>query len=290
MAKTGHKIFLILLAVTVVAVFILLLNRGYSYYSTSIADRFYHPDDNALKPSGLYGHGFGIIGALFILTGVGSYMARKRYRSLSRIGTLKGWLEIHIFLCTLGPVLILYHTSFKFGGIVAISFWSMVMVVVSGIIGRFIYIQIPRTIEGRELSLNEIRGMKSDLAGTIRNVYLIDDESFNNLTTTISLKKETFEQGVFLSRFIKRYMADRETISEVKQNLKKNNLSRTQYKTILSLVRGEITLNRKIEQLDRMQKLFENWHVAHLPFALVMLVIITIHVIVTVVLGYRWIL
>lgn len=289
MAKTGHKIFLILLAVTVGAVFLLLLNRGYSYYSTSIADRFYHPDDNALKPSGLYGHGFGITGALFILIGVASYMARKRYRSLSRIGTLKGWLEIHIFLCTLGPVLILYHTSFKFGGIVAISFWSMVMVVVSGIIGRFIYIQIPRTIEGRELSLNEIRGMKSDLAGTIRNVYLIDDESFNNLTATISLKKETFEHGVFLSRFIKRYMADRETISSVKLNLKKNNLSRTQYKTILSLVRGEITLNRKIEQLDRMQKLFENWHVAHLPFALVMLVIITIHVIVTVVLGYRWI-
>jgi hypothetical protein len=76
---------------------------------------------------------------------------------------LKYWLEFHIFLCSLGPVMILFHTAFKFGGIVSISFWSMIAVVVSGIIGRFIYIQIPRTIEGRELSLNEVREMKGDL-------------------------------------------------------------------------------------------------------------------------------
>ena len=69
----------------------------------------------------------------------------------------------HIFLCTLGPILVLFHTSYKFGGLVVISFWSMVAVFLSGIIGRFIYIQIPRTIEGRELSLNEIREMKSDV-------------------------------------------------------------------------------------------------------------------------------
>jgi hypothetical protein len=289
MGKLRHKILLSVLAAIVLAVFLLLMNRGLSYYSTSIADRFYHPDDNALKPSGIFGHGFGIIGTLFIVTGVGSYMARKRYRFLFRIGTLKGWLEFHIFLCTLGPVLILFHTSFKFGGIVAISFWSMVMVVISGIIGRFIYIRIPRTIEGRELSLNEIRGMKSDIVGTIRNVYLLDEESFNNITESVK-PVETNEQGGFLTRGINRYFHDRETLNTVKLTLKKNNLSRVQYNSIISLVRGELSLNRKIEQLDRMQKLFEHWHVAHLPFALVMLVIVTIHVIVTVVLGYRWIL
>ncbi|MBN1199798.1 MAG: hypothetical protein JXA23_10635 [Bacteroidales bacterium] len=37
----------------------------------------------------------------------------------------------------------LFHTSFKFGGLVAISFWSMAAVFFSGIIGRFIYIRIP---------------------------------------------------------------------------------------------------------------------------------------------------
>ncbi|TAL80909.1 MAG: hypothetical protein EPN88_00840, partial [Bacteroidetes bacterium] len=164
MSKTAHKIFISILVVVVFITFVVILSKGISYYRTGTEERFYHPDHSLLKPSGFLGHGMGILGSLFMIIGVGTYMARKRYRFLSRMGLLKHWLEFHIFLCTLGPVLVLFHTAFKFGGLVAISFWSMVAVFLSGIIGRFIYIQIPRTIEGRELSLNEVRGMKTDVA------------------------------------------------------------------------------------------------------------------------------
>jgi len=57
----------------------------------------------------------------------------------------------------------------------------------------------------------------------------------------------------------------------------------------VGLVKHEIALNRKIERLVTMQNLFKYWHVAHLPFALVMLVIMIIHVAVTVAFGFRWI-
>ncbi len=143
-----------------------------------------------LKPSGILGHGIGIIGSLFIIIGVFSYMARKRYRFLSRLGLLKHWLEFHIFLCTLGPILVLFHTAFKFGGIVAVSFWSMVAVFLSGVIGRFIYLQIPRSIEGRELSLNEVKEMKSNVAGIVRNSYNLDEESYNTIDEFV--KKESW--------------------------------------------------------------------------------------------------
>ncbi len=162
MSKTAHRIFLSILVAIVFCSLIFLINKGMTYYGLNLEDRVYHPDHDVLKPSGLLGHGLGIVGTLAIIIGVSSYMARKRYRFLSRIGILKHWLEFHIFLCTLGPILILFHTAYKFGGLVAISFWSMVAVFLSGIIGRFIYLQIPRSIEGRELSLNEVRGMKSD--------------------------------------------------------------------------------------------------------------------------------
>jgi hypothetical protein len=76
-----------------------------------------------------------------------------------RLGKLENWLEFHIFLCALGPIMVLFHTAYKFGGIVAVSFWSMVAVFLSGIIGRFIYLQIPRSIEGRELSLNDVKDL-----------------------------------------------------------------------------------------------------------------------------------
>ena len=57
----------------------------------------------------------------------------------------------------------------------------------------------------------------------------------------------------------------------------------------MDLIRNELTLNRRIERLQLMQNLFKYWHVAHLPFALVMLIIMVIHVAVTIVFGYKWI-
>ena len=137
------------------------------------------PIMNCLKPNGLLGHGIGIIGSISMVAGVSIYMLRKRMRSLGRLGKLKHWLEFHIFLCTLGPILVLFHTSFKIGGVVAISFWSMVAVVLSGVIGRFIYIQIPRTIEGRALSLNEVRGMKTDIRDVLVSKYALDKDSLD---------------------------------------------------------------------------------------------------------------
>ncbi|NOU16506.1 MAG: hypothetical protein HOO91_02975 [Bacteroidales bacterium] len=288
MSKIAHRIFLSILVIIVVTTLIVLLYNGISYYKVSVEERFYHPDHSLLKPSGIWGHGMGILGSLSMIIGVSIYMVRKRYRLLSRLGLLKHWLEFHIFLCTLGPILILFHTAFKFGGLVAISFWSMVAVFLSGIIGRFIYIQIPRSIEGRELSLNEVREMKSDVAGIVRKSYNLDEESYNILADSIKKKVELYHKFAIV-RYIRKYFDDRKSIYTVKTLLKKNNLTRTEYKKILALVKNDITLNRKIERLDTVQNLFKYWHVVHSPFALVMLIIMIIHVAVTIAFGYRWI-
>lgn len=55
------------------------------------------------------------------------------------------------------------------------------------------------------------------------------------------------------------------------------------------MVRNEISLNNRIERLSTMQQLFKYWHVAHLPFALIMLIIMVIHVAITLAFGYRWV-
>jgi len=75
----------------------------------------------------------------------------------------------------------------------------------------------------------------------------------------------------------------------VRKVLKRNNLKRRDYRKIVSLVKTDIRLSRRIERLDRMKNLFRFWHVAHLPFALIMLLIMVIHIGVTILFGYRWI-
>jgi len=288
MNKTAHRIYLTLLSVIVILAFMAIANKGYTYYKLGIEDRFFHSDHSLLKPSGIWGHGMGIIGSLFMILGVLLYMFRKRYRIFSRIGILKHWLEFHIFLCTLGPILVLFHTSFKFGGIVAISFWSMVAVFLSGIIGRFIYIQIPRTIEGRELSLNEVREMAGDISNTLSSTTGLDEESLLIIANAAKPKAQ-LQNGNFVTRYFNKKAENRKTLSTVKAVMQRNNLQKAQQKQVISLVKNEWSLNSRIERLVLMQNLFKYWHVAHLPFALVMLVIMIIHVAVTIVFGYRWI-
>jgi hypothetical protein len=102
MNKTAHRIYLSVLSLIVVLALIVVINKGYAYYKISMEERYFNPDHTVLKPSGIWGHGMGIIGSLLMILGVSLYMARKRYRVFSRIGILKHWLEFHIFLCTLG--------------------------------------------------------------------------------------------------------------------------------------------------------------------------------------------
>jgi len=288
MQKTGHSIYISTLTGIIVLATISLFIVGFPYYNTPLIDRFYHSDHDLYKPSGLIGHGLGIIGTLLIVIGVFSYMARKRYRFLSRFGRLKYWLEFHIFLCILGPIMILYHTAFKFGGIVSISFWSMVVVVASGVIGRYIYLQIPRSMEGRELSLNEVREMKSNLNAHIKTRFNLDEKSYNAILEYTSINSQD-HNGDEKIRMIRKNKENNISTRRLKKTLRKYRLSEASIRGIIKLIKNEISLNKKLQRLQSMQRLFKYWHIVHLPFALIMLVIMIIHVGITLAFGARWI-
>ncbi len=288
MSPLAHRIYISTLTSIVVLTTIFLFYKGLFYYSTPLEERFYHPDHAWFKPSGAFGHGLGIVGTLLILIGVFGYIARKRYKFLSRLGRLKYWLEFHIFLCTLGPIMILFHTSFKFGGIVSISFWSMVAVVASGVIGRFIYIQIPRTIEGRELSLGELKEKKGDVEKILQHSYGLNEMDYKALMdATLIMPRQA--GGNLLGQMLGKFFDDRKTVGKVKRMLLNNRMSKENVQKVAKLISAELSMNNRIERLQTMRKLFKYWHVAHLPFAIIMLIIMVIHVVVTLVFGYRWI-
>lgn len=288
MTGPAHRIFRGVLIGIGITVFLILAYWGFSYYNTSLEERPFHDDHDALKPSGPVGHGLGILGTLLILIGVLSYIGRKKKKFLPRVGALKYWLEFHIFLCSVGPLLVLFHTAFKFGGIVSISFWSMVAVVLSGIIGRFIYIQIPRTIQGRELSLTEIKEMKDNMNLALSQKYGLEDHMYTRLMNATKLEFPHSDKG-FIERNLQRLKHHQGIKTEVHSILKQTNLDRKEKHGVMKLVNHEMTMNNRIRRLQTMQKLFKYWHVAHLPFALIMLVIMVIHVAITIAFGYKWI-
>lgn len=270
--KTLHTIYLLFLALIVIAVTYYLAYYGYSYYNTPLEERFYHEQHRWFKPSGIFGQGLGIVGTFLIAFGVFFYMACKRYHLLSRFIRLKYLLEFHIFLCTLGPVLVLFHTTFKFGGIVSIAFWSMVAVVLSGVVGRFIYNQIPRTLEGRELTLKELYDLRQDLVERLQSGLQQD----NKITSLPDLAGDAHSNT-------------KEARATLRSTILKSSLPARERKEMLGILRQEERLSKRIARLHTMQRFFKYWHVAHLPFALIMLIIVIIHIAVSLIMGYKWI-
>lgn len=255
--KLLHKSSIVLYSTILVSTLVYYGYLGFRYYSLPIVDRYYDPMYNQLKPSGSIGHWLGIIGTTLIALAVIVYMARKRMKIFRGIGTMKYWLEFHIFLCTEGSILVLFHTTFKFGGIVSVAFWSMAMVWLSGFVGRYIYVQIPRTIDGRELSLKEIQDLRAALEAELMTKYKLE---LNQLET---LK-----------------------MSKIDKQLKASNISKDEIKKINLLVSKERHYAGRIKRLTTMRNLFKQWHVVHLPFSIVMLVITIIHIGVALYFGY----
>ncbi len=285
MNKTTHTLFIGTMTAIVIVVTAYLSYTGFSYYRLPLEERFYHPQHAWFKPSGAYGHGIGILGTFLILFGVTIYIARKRYNFMTKQLRLKYLLEFHIFLCTLGPILILFHTAFKFGGLVSVAFWSMVAVVASGVIGRFIYIQIPRTVEGRELSLNEVKGMRSELVDSLKQRTGLNEQLIPLLVGAEGEDGGSDKRGSFISR----YIAERRALGAIRSAMEAKRIDRAERSAIIRMAKEEFALSHRIGRLLLMQRMFKYWHVAHLPFALIMLIVLIIHVAVTLSFGYRWI-
>ena len=285
----GRKFFIYGMVSITLVTFCFLVYTGWTYYTLPIEERFFHTLHPIFKPSGLLGHGLGIIGSLCMIVGVFSYMIRKRKRSLSRVGTLKNWLEFHIFLCSIGPIMVLFHTAFKFGGIVAISFWSMVAVVASGVIGRFIYNQIPRSIQGQELTLGEVMSIRQNVHSELET---LSAHTHMGLDTLFNQQNQTVQVGnskSLISSLWNDFKNDYTKFRSIKLGFRSSGIPKVDQNRILKLIKTEFQLRRKINHLHSMQMLFRSWHVVHLPFALIMLVIMIVHIIITLTFGYKWI-
>jgi hypothetical protein len=97
-------------------------------------------------PSSLVGHGIGIVGIALMLFAATAYTLRKR-RMDARWGSLETWLRLHMVAGLVGPYMVLLHTSMHFYGLAGVTMLLTVVVVGSGLVGRYLYTAVPRVTE-----------------------------------------------------------------------------------------------------------------------------------------------
>jgi hypothetical protein len=101
------------------------------------------------RASGLVGHGIGVLGLILMVMTETLYSIRKQ-QSGAGWGNMAGWLRFHIFTGLVGPYMVLLHTTMRFRGLAGIAMLLTVVVVVSGVVGRYIYTSVPRALSSTE--------------------------------------------------------------------------------------------------------------------------------------------
>jgi hypothetical protein len=287
----SHILFVVFLVAIGLLVPLAIGLRGCDYYTTPVAERPFHPRYEQLKPSGLESHGYGIVGSLMIMTGVGMYASRKRVAFLRNAGPIRTYLSVHIFLCLLGPSLIIYHTTFKFGGLVAVSLWSMLAVVASGVVGRYLYIQIPKTMQGQEMSEGEMTRESETLRETLLQTSGLAPADLDRMESLVLARGGKRHAGI-LGSLLDGLTFDlhrRRQLRLFQQEFERSRISGQLLARLSHLALRRSVLRRRMEMLEQSRRLFHLWHVIHLPFTIVMFVILFIHVGVAVAFGYWWI-
>jgi hypothetical protein len=276
---------------------IALLVYGFTYYWSSPAQRALSPKHAYLKPSGAIGLRLGMFGFLLFLL-IFLYPLRKKWAWLGRQGSSKRWLDFHVLLGLLAPVVITFHSSFKFSGIAGVAYWIMVVVALSGVVGRYIYAQIPRSLNSAELSLQEAQEQSARMATQLKNTGILSPRDIEGLLRLPDIKR--MESISLIGTLWKMLVFDFGFPFRIWRLRQKMLWSQRRWWSLVGLGRGEnavleraismardqTLLTKKILFLSKSHRMLHLWHVIHRPFSYSFAVLASIHVILMLMLGY----
>ena len=137
-AEKGHRTRVLLAWLLAASVVLVIAGYGFNYYTLSAAQRPFSAKHELLRPSGSIGITLGMFG-VFLFFLIYLYPLRKHWGWLGRQGNSRHWLDFHVVLGTTAPFIIAFHATFKFGNIAGMAFWSMLLVTLSGFVGRYLY-------------------------------------------------------------------------------------------------------------------------------------------------------
>jgi hypothetical protein len=241
------------------------------------------PQVSELDPGKGLGHLLGYIGSIFMILAL-VYPVRSRSEWFSQRVARKFWMDMHVFFGFMGGVLITFHTTFKIGGLVSISYWSMVIVILSGLVGRFIYTQIPRNIAGNEMKIDELEMHSSRLLEQVRSLIEghVDIEGITDSIVCPGAIKGKRSHAV-LSFILLDSVLFRYRLSKEKRVLfRRLKPAKRVRKEMAGLLDSLSHAKRRIALLEKFQEMLEYWRLLHLKLSILMCVFMFLHVVVAI--------
>ena len=238
------------------------------------------------------GYWLGVVGGVMLLL-LFSYPLRKRFRFAQNWGKAKWWFLLHMLLGVGGPILILVHSTFQVRSInAAAAFYSMVIVALSGVVGRFFYSRVNRGLHGEQSELREVQAR----AG----LHQKEAHSRLRFAPEVERRLELFGQGEMSARPgffaclyrvfwlpVKQWWTYQRCVRALRAPLRElaekggwDAESRARRERLAAkLVRRYLNAVVRVAQFTAYERLFSLWHVAHIPFVYLLVISAVVHVV-----------
>jgi hypothetical protein len=238
------------------------------------------------------GYWLGVAGGSMMLL-LFSYPLRKHFRFAQNWGRVKWWFLVHMLLGIGGPLLILLHSTFRIGSLNAgVALYSMIIVALSGVVGRFIYARVHRGLRGEQVGFKELQAHAKLDQDDVRSrlAFAPKVEAWLKDFEQVELKAKpgwlTYSRQVFWLP-LKQWIVYWRCANGIHQPIRrlaahgkwsKQDLIRRE-RASRKLVRRYLTAVVRVAQYTAYERLFSLWHVAHVPFVYLLVISAIVHVI-----------
>jgi len=245
-----------------------------------------------IKPHEPLGYWIGVAGATMMAL-LFLYPLRKYTRWMRRVGSVKGWFWFHLAMGIGGPWLVLLHSGFHAGSLnAAVALTSMGVVVASGVVGRFLYVRLHRSLDDERAALQALR-RRVGLEG--------GDEALGlHYAPAVLARLAEFEaRGLQrgggwlgdLGRVFGLPLARRVAFARCRRELElplraraaarhwRAEDLRRRRRRAHRLVDDHLTAVLRVAQTQAYARLFALWHHAHLPFIYLLVISAVVHVV-----------
>jgi Fe-S-cluster-containing hydrogenase component 2 len=219
----------------------------------------------------------GLIGvSLMVIAAI--YPIFRRIKIFRWMASNTMWFDFHMMAGTIGPLFVILHSALKLDSWVSAAFWSMIIVVVSGVLGRYLYTLVPALSSGVELEeLDHERAFQAARPHVPVPMAEIDRELADQRA-----KAQAVAQSPSLLRAmwwlifqdvgrIPRTLARRRRLAQLGVQRKlRNDLARRTARMIV--------IARRQVVAPKAQLLLHSWKKVHVPFTVILTVFAVAHI------------
>ncbi len=248
-------------------------------------------EGRALTAESGLGYAFGILSVACMVILL-LFPLRKRFKFLKFLGATPMWFRNHQVLGIAGPIAALYHCNFNLGSLNSkVALYSALTVAASGIIGRFIYTKIFRGLNMHKASLKQLAAsLDTQIPESGRSMVFLPElisrigefdqqvlsppkGMFAVWLLPLRLIFETRREQWRLGRFARRKIMVESIYNEAITNDRRK-IQRVTKRCIARHLRQV----RQVAEYTAYQRLFALWHKIHLPFFVLLVVSVVVHI------------